>query len=208
MIVRKCNKCSYIGTVNSEGLCWDNCVATTIYNKEYKKYQTSKQNKIAALLKETINIELFCIDKVIDSACTLRRPDFVYDLGSHIVIIEVDEKAGDKSTYHKEDCKEEHVRMFELANCFEGRPLIFIRYNPDNHHIGDKLKKIPINQKETMLIKWINKAIKYNNFPQHTNKLFPTVLTVYLYYNEYDESIADFTELSQVGLTDGLIKCT
>ncbi len=59
-----------------------------------------------------------------------------------------------------------------------------------------------------MLIKWINKAIKHNNFSQKSTKnFFPTVLVIYLYYNEYEEGISEFTELPETGLTKGLIPC-
>ena len=207
LIERKCKKCDQIGTVDSTGICWNNCVATTIYNKQYKKYQTAKQNKIGALLKKEISIELWCSDKVIDSACTLRRPDFVFDVGDHIVIVEVDENAGNSSAYHKKTCERERIRMFEISNSFEGRPLIFIRYNPDNYHINGKHKKTPMNQREVMLIKWVEKAIEHTKFYKNKNQLFPTVLTVYLYYDGYDEGIDNFMELSQKGLTKGLIPC-
>lgn len=96
--------------------------------------------------------------------------------------------------------------MFEISNCFEGCPLIFIRYNPDSFHIDGKLIKISDNDKELMLIKWIDKALAYNSFlPNH--KILPTVMTVYLYYNEYDQTINTFKELSQEYLTKGLMPC-
>jgi hypothetical protein len=207
LTVRKCNQCFYIGAVDSNGLCWDNCVATTIYNKEYKKYQTAKQNKVGALLRKEIDFEIFCTDKVIDSACGLRRPDFVYNVGPHIVIVEVDENAGDDSSYHK-NYEEERIRMFEISTYFETRPLIFIRYNPDNYHVAGKLKKTPINQRELILLKWVDKALSHDIFPQNEKNVCPTVLTVYLYYDEYYEGISDFMELKQYGLTNGLKPCS
>lgn len=202
LIERKCKQCGQIDAVDVNGLCWNNCIATTIY----KKRQTVKQNKVGALLKREIATELYCSDKVIDSACTLRRPDFVYTLGSHVVIVEVDENAGNESAYHKQHSEDERVRMFEISNSFEGCPIIFIRYNPDNYHVDGKLKKTPDNQREITLTKWVEKAIDHKKFPKN-NLHFPTVLTVYLYYNEYNESVSSFTKLSEDGLKDGLIPC-
>lgn len=204
MIERECKNCQRIERVNIDGICWDYCVATTNYNKLYKKGILVKQQKIMLLLQREIKADLYCTDKVIDSSCSLRRPDFVYHCGSHIVIIEVDEKAGNCSSYHSESSEKEKVRMFEISNCFEGCPLIFIRYNPDDFHIDGKL--IKIFDKELMLIKWIDKALAYNSFPPN-NKIFPTVMTVYLYYNEYDQTINTFKELSQEYLTKGLMPC-
>ena len=206
LVERECKGCTSIGTVDVNGMCWAYCVPTTIYNKQHKKFQTLKQNRIEALLKKEISMDLLCVDKVIDSSCSLRRPDFVYDVGSHIVIIEVDEKAGAKLSYHKEESEKEHIRMFEISNSFEGRPLIFIRYNPDSFYINNNLKKPPMEKRELLLIKWINKALIYEDFPKNES-YFPTVLTVYLYYNNYDERVCEFKELSQLNTTNGLIPC-
>lgn len=205
LIEQTCTKCSRIGVVDENGICWDYCIPTTIYNKLYKKRQTLKQNKIADFLKENIEMACLSIDKIIDTNCSLRRPDFVYDLGSHVVIIEVDENAGANSSYHKEKCEKEHIRMFEISNCFEGRPIIFIRYNPDVYTINGEIKNVYSTKRESILLKWMTKAINHQNFPQ--NNYFPTVLVVYLFYNDYTEKIIEFTELPQTNMTKGLFTC-
>ena len=37
------------------------------------------------------DLSFYSYDKIIDSKCNLKRPDFVYDAGSHFVVVEVDE---------------------------------------------------------------------------------------------------------------------
>ena len=75
------------------------------------------------------------INRSVGSSCTRNDrensnghlyPDFLYDKGTHFVIIEVDEHKHRGSAYECDD-----RRMLDIiANL--GQPCIFIRYNPDN----------------------------------------------------------------------------
>jgi len=96
--------------------------------------------------------------------------------------------------------------MFELTTSFDGRPIIFIRYNPDAYKIEGKHKHTPLPKREQLLIKWVEKALKHDQIPP-SNLYFPTVLTFYLYYNEYDHTVGEFKELSQTNMANGLIPC-
>ena len=49
-------------------------------------------------------------------------------MGSHIIIIEVDENKHD--TY---DCSCENKRLMEISQDVGHRPIVFIRFNPDNY---------------------------------------------------------------------------
>ena len=136
--------------------------------------------------------------------------DFVYDLNSHIVIVEVDENAGQKKSYHKEHCEKERIRMLEISKSFSldcPPPIIFIRYNPDAYHIDNKLYRTPQDKRENLLIKWILKAFKHENFPINMDNYFPTILVIYLFYDEYDEHIVEFREVSQENLPKELLPC-
>lgn len=53
------------------------------------------------------------------------RPDFLYDCGTHFVILEVDE-----NQHRAYEC--ERKRMWEIAQSL-GLPTIFVRYNPDKY---------------------------------------------------------------------------
>jgi len=60
--------------------------------------------------------------------CSARRPDIKFDLGSHVVIAEVDEN---KHEYYDSLC--ENRRMMEISQDVGHRPVVFIRFNPDNY---------------------------------------------------------------------------
>ena len=76
-------------------------------------------------------------DKRIQDGCSKRRPDLLVDVGSHILIVEVDEQA--HSDYN---CSCENIRLAEIARDVGYRPIIIIRFNPDSYETIDG-KKIP-----------------------------------------------------------------
>lgn len=67
-------------------------------------------------------------DKRIEDGCSRRRPDLLLDLGSHVIIVEVDE--------HKHEgyeCSCENKRLMEISQDLQHRPVVFIRFNPDGY---------------------------------------------------------------------------
>lgn len=68
--------------------------------------------------------------------CSKRRPDIVIELLGYIIIIEIDEN---QHRYYDTTCEE--VRMNELFTDFGDRPIIFIRFNPDEY-LDESGKKI------------------------------------------------------------------
>jgi len=75
-------------------------------------------------------------DKKIEGGCSKRRPDLLLELGSHIVIVEVDENK--HNTY---DCSCENKRLMEISQDIAHRPISFIRFNPDSY-VDENGKKI------------------------------------------------------------------
>lgn len=68
-------------------------------------------------------------DKAVDGGCS--RPDILIDLLLYSIIIECDEDQ------HKNyEC--ENKRTMQLFEDLDGRPLILIRFNPDNYTENDK----------------------------------------------------------------------
>jgi hypothetical protein len=67
-------------------------------------------------------------DKYIIDGCSKRRPDLIVDLGYQIVIIEIDENQ--HITYN---CSCENKRIMELSQDLGHRPIVFIRFNPDDY---------------------------------------------------------------------------
>jgi len=66
-------------------------------------------------------------DKII-GGCSRRRPDLLLDLIDQVLIIEVDE-----NQHIKYDCTCENKRIMELSQDLAHRPIVFIRFNPDEY---------------------------------------------------------------------------
>ena len=65
-------------------------------------------------------------DKAIDGGCSNKRPDVLIDLSTHSIVIECDENQ------HKNyEC--ENKRTMQLFEDLGNRPLVIIRFNPDNY---------------------------------------------------------------------------
>jgi len=65
-------------------------------------------------------------DKKVQDGCSRRRPDLLLDMGSHIIIVEIDEN---KHTDY--DCSCENKRLMQISQDLQHRPIVFIRFNPD-----------------------------------------------------------------------------
>ena len=68
-------------------------------------------------------------NKRIQNGCSSRRPDLLLDLGYQVLIVEIDENQ------HREyDCSCENKRTAQIYQDVGHRPLIFIRFNPDEYN--------------------------------------------------------------------------
>jgi hypothetical protein len=76
-------------------------------------------------------------DKKVQDGCSRRRPDLFLDMGSHVIIVEVDE-----NQHTEYDCSCENKRLMEISQDVGHRPIIFIRFNPDDYtdQSGTKVK--------------------------------------------------------------------
>ena len=129
-------------------------------------------------------------DKTVSGGCSRRRPDLLLDLGYQILIVEVDE-----NQHIDYNCSCENKRIMELSQDMGHRPIIFIRFNPDEYDQNGKnitscwglnkegicavkkSKKNEWNQRLTCLEEHINYWIEPQN---KTNK---TIETVHLFYD-------------------------
>jgi len=92
-----------------------------------RNYKTKEKDVVDRITK-TFNNFTWVADKKVQDGCSKRRPDLLLDMGSHIIIMEVDEN---KHTDY--DCSCEHKRLMELSQDLQHRPIIFIRFNPDDY---------------------------------------------------------------------------
>lgn len=121
------------------------------YCRPDEKTHRRKENTIAGLLKTDLPKLDFVRDsytlQVLAKAQSRYRPDFWLALDTHIVIIEVDEQA---HSGREPEC--EVARMINITMSCEGKPVTFIRYNPDG-------TKIPSKQKQKKLIEVVKEKI-------------------------------------------------
>jgi len=101
-----------------------------------RNYKT-KEKEVVDRIKEVFPNLTWIADKKIQDGCSSKRPDLLLDLGTHLLIIEVDEN---KHTNY--DCSCENKRLMELSQDVGHRPIVFIRFNPDSYTdlSGNKIK--------------------------------------------------------------------
>jgi hypothetical protein len=114
-----------------------------------RNYKT-KENTVVDIIKEKFPNLTWIADKKIKDGCSNKRPDLLVDMGTHIIILEIDENK--HSTY---DCSCENKRLMLLSQDVGHRPIVFIRFNPDGYidHEGITVKSCwKLNQLGVMKI--------------------------------------------------------
>lgn len=135
-------------------LCKTQSCTTYASNKRYKGYclrcfmyhypevpvvrnYKTKEKAVVDKVMEKFSDMSWVWDKRIQDGCSRRRPDLLVDLGTHILIIEVDEQA------HSEyNCSCEAIRLQQISQDVGYRPIIMIRFNPDEYETfeGEQVK--------------------------------------------------------------------
>jgi len=155
-----------------------------------RNYKTKERSVVEFLTKQFPDFT-WVADKVISGGCSKRRPDLILDLGYQILVAEIDE-----NQHTDYDCSCENKRIMELSQDVGHRPIVFIRFNPDDYidENGNKIsscwaqdgnglclvKKSKKSEWESRL-QQLNDQIQYWSDPTHrTNK---TVEIVQLFYD-------------------------
>ncbi len=129
----KSSWCESIGKYN--GYCMPCCVQLFPEIEVSRNYKT-KEKGVAEKVLESFPDFTWITDKRIEDGCSRRRPDLFLDMGSHIIIVEVDE-----NQHNDYDCSCENKRLMEISQDVGHRPIVFIRFNPDEY-VNEKGKKI------------------------------------------------------------------
>ena len=122
-------------------------------------------------------------DRTIDGGeCERYRPDFVFDAGTHMVVLEVDER---QHKEYQQLCEQQ--RMVNISQAF-GMQTLFIRYNPDGFttHTGAR-SHITAPERSKLLLSWIRWALM-PSFAPSTTGAFCTAM--YLCYDNFKECSA------------------
>jgi len=160
-----CKSCNLTYFINNKlGLCTD------CFDYNVKKVHHAKENRIKDVL-DANKISYLSHDKIPEFGCNKKRPDFIFDMTSHFVILEVDENQ--HSGYA---CECEQGRMVMLHQDFGGAPVIFIRYNPDKYidYKNKKYNDTDNTNREKILLSLLKdlSAIKEHNIPLSVYYLF------------------------------------
>jgi hypothetical protein len=132
---KKCLSCGEFQTkIKYKGYCI-RCFVFIFPNEEISRNFKVKEKHMSDYIKEEFKNEIFIFDKQI-GGCSKRRPDCYIDIFTHIVIIECDEN---QHKNYEQIC--DNKRTMEIFQDFNSRPIVFIRFNPDNFKKGNE--KIP-----------------------------------------------------------------
>lgn len=183
--------CSTIAIVKKyEGYC-AYCFTNIYPDKPVSRNYKTKEREVVNFVKD--NFEEFTIktDKKIYDGCSRKRPDIFIDLGYQVVIVEVDE-----NQHRDYDCSCENKRLMELSQDVNHRPIVFIRFNPDDYTIGDikfkscwgKSKTGIYNVLKSQKTNWNNRLnilkFQINYWLCSDNITNKTVEVIHLFYDE------------------------
>jgi len=121
----------------------------------FNKTRLAKQNYVKRWLDNN-GFKYDSCDTVIEhSECGKERPDFVFDCGTHVVILEVDENQ------HRERAEVcECTRMVNIFQSFGGLHVKFVRYNPDKYKKGGRSCDQAIGTRMNVLRTHLEYALK------------------------------------------------
>ena len=114
-----------MGIRKYNGYCLPCCIQVCPEIQVSHNYKT-KEKDVVDRITQTFTGFTWVADKRVKDGCSLRRPDLLLDMGSHIIIVEIDEN---KHTDY--DCSCENKRLMQISQDLQHRPIIFIRFNPD-----------------------------------------------------------------------------
>ena len=158
-------------------------IMTCVYCDTNSKLRSkTKENHVKELLEKSFSDIPFIHDRSIssiesiDHKCVYRRfrPDFFYDMKSHVVIVEVDEH---QHSMYDESC--ERARELHISDAI-GRPTYFIRYNPDFYRVNGTVVKVKTLCREKRLI-YVMREFLFKNVNELTENGSETV---FLYYDD------------------------
>ena len=123
----KSSWCETRGHKKYKGYCLHCCIQICPEIKVSRNYKT-KETFIVDIIKNNFSDFTWINDKKVQNGCSNRRPDLLLDMGSHIIIVEIDE-----NKHNNYDCNCENKRLMEISQDLNHRPIIFIRFNPDSY---------------------------------------------------------------------------
>ena len=110
-----------------DGYCL-HCYMHLFPEKPVSRNYKTKECAVVEFVRSTFPNQTWIADKHIQNGCSKRRPDLLLDLGYQVLILEIDE-----NQHMDYDCSCENKRLMELSQDIGHRPLVFLRFNPDDY---------------------------------------------------------------------------
>ena len=166
------------------------CYMNLFPDKPVSRNYKTKEYSVVDYVKSKYPTLTWIADKIINGGCSKRRPDLLLDLGYQIVIVEVDE-----NKHADYDCSCENKRIMELSQDLGHRPIVFIRFNPDDYDKNGKNVTSCWGQdkngicvlKKTKKNEWMQRlhALEehINYWINPVNKTDKTIETIQLFYD-------------------------
>jgi hypothetical protein len=166
------------------------CYMNLFPDKPVSRNYKTKEYAVVEYIKNKFPNLNWIADKIVSGGCSKRRPDLLLDLLYQIIIVEVDE-----NQHTDYDCSCQNKRTMELSQDLGHRPIVFIRFNPDDYEKdgtiisscwGQDKKGICVVKKSkksewTERLYTLEEQIKYWLNPLNaTNK---TIETIQLFYD-------------------------
>jgi hypothetical protein len=123
----KTHLCSTIVQDKYDGYCL-RCYVNIYPDKTVSRNYKTKEYAVAEYVKHKFTTFTWNTDKTIQDGCSKKRPDLLLDLGYQILIIEIDEN---QHVNYDNSC--ENKRIMEISQDLGHRPIIFVRFNPDEY---------------------------------------------------------------------------
>ena len=117
-----------------DGYCL-NCYIHLFPEKTVARNYKTKERTVVEFVLQEFHQYPWMHDKQIQDGCSRRRPDLFMDFGYQILIVEIDENQHTGENYG--DCSCENKRMMLLSQDVGHRPIVFIRFNPDDYYDKD-----------------------------------------------------------------------
>jgi hypothetical protein len=105
-----------------------NCFIHAHPDKPVSRNYKTKERCVVEYITSHFQDFSWVSDKKITDGCSNRRPDLMLELGYQVIVVEVDE-----NQHIDYDCSCENKRIMELSQDVGHKPIIFIRFNPDEY---------------------------------------------------------------------------
>jgi hypothetical protein len=190
IIEKNCKSCNLPNILNKNNEC------TYCDPKHFNQFRLGKQLRVKRFLDKN-GFKYKSYDKAVNYIeCGDRyRPDFTLETENELcdIILEADEN---KHNGNPEEC--ECIRMVNIAQS-NGRPTLFIRYNPDSYKVKN-IKKDPAHSSRMKVLKLVLEST-LNIKPE---EMIGYCMIKQLYYDDFDETnikweiITPFEEIDEL----------